>query len=155
MKRKTDSKGYSLTEIMIVVGVVLLIAGLAIPNLLRSRVFTQEAIATATLHAISSGQMQYRATSSNYATFAQLSAATPPYIPAQLSATGIAKGYNFTVTPNGGANFFATASPQVLAQAHTFYIDEEGLLCRSNSENTAAPGGHIGNGCPVGFTEAQ
>ena len=42
-------KGFSLIELLIVVAIILIIAAIAIPNLLRSRIAANEASATASL----------------------------------------------------------------------------------------------------------
>jgi prepilin-type N-terminal cleavage/methylation domain-containing protein len=147
-------KGFTLVEIMIVVAIIALLAAIAIPNLLRARVSANEASAAAALHTVCAAEIQWRATNATYATLAQLGAANPPYIDSTL-AGGVKQGYNFSAVPNAGADFYATAAPQVLAAAHTFYIDEDGILCRSNATGTAAPAAHTGAGCPAGFTEMQ
>lgn len=147
-------KGFTLVEIMIVVAIIALLAAIAIPNLLRARVSAQEAAAAAALHTVAAAEIQYRATNATYATLAQLGAAAPPYIDSTLAA-GAKQGYNFVAAPNAGANFYATAAPVTLAQSNTFYIDEDGILCRSNAAGTAAPAAHTAAGCPGGFTEMQ
>ena len=147
-------KGFTLVEIMIVVAIIALLAAIAIPNLLRARVSAQEAAAAAALHTVAAAEIQFRATNATYATLAVLGAANPPYIDSTLAA-GAKQGYNFVATPNAGVDFYATAAPQTLAQANTFYVDEDGVLCRSSATNTAAPAAHTGAGCPAGFAEMQ
>lgn len=147
-------KGFTLVEIMIVVAIIALLAAIAIPNLLRARVSAQEAAAAAALHTVGAAEIQYRATNASYATLAQLGAATPPYIDSSL-ASGTKQGYTFVAAANGGTNFYATAAPVTLAQSNTFYIDEDGVLCRSSATGTAAPAAHTGTGCPAGFAEMQ
>ena len=147
-------KGFTLVEIMIVVAIIALLSAIAIPNLLRARVSAQEAAAAAALHTVAAAEIQFRATNPTYATLVQLGAANPPYIDSTLAA-GTKQGYVFAATPNVGADFYATAVPQTIAQAHTFYVDEDGVLCRSTATGTAAPIVHTAAGCPAGFAEVQ
>jgi len=147
-------KGFTLVEIMIVVAIIALLAAIAIPNLLRARISAEESAAAAALHTVIASEIQYRATNPTYATLAQLGAATPPYIDSLL-ASGTKQGYTFVATPNAGTDFYTTAAPQTLSQAHTFYSDEDGVICRSNNVSTAAPTAHTGSGCPTGFTQLQ
>lgn len=149
-------KGFTLVEIMIVVAIIALLAAIAIPNLLRARISAQESAAAAAMGTLAAAEIQWRATNNNYGTLANLGGATPPYIDATLAA-GLKQNYNFAVTINAGTDFYATAAPVILTQAHTFYIDEAGVLCRSDNVNTAAPGAHAtaALACPANFSEAQ
>lgn len=147
-------KGFTLVEIMIVVAIIALLAAIAIPNLLRARVSAQETAAAAALHTIAAAEIQYRATNSTYAALSALDDDTPPYIDSTLAA-GTKQGYTFVAAANGGVDFYATAAPVTLTQAHTFYIDEDGVLCRSTATGTAAPAAHTAAGCPAGFAEVQ
>lgn len=74
------SKGFSLIELLIVVAVILIIAAIAIPNLLRSRMAANEAAAVATLRNINNSQATYISTFSSigYAdTFIKLGPGAP------------------------------------------------------------------------------
>lgn len=62
MARKTKDSGFSLIELLIVVGVLLILASIAVPNLLKARRAANEASAVASLRAIASGQLVYRDT---------------------------------------------------------------------------------------------
>src|SRR5689334_11972911 len=54
-----NSRGFSLIELLIVVAIILLIAAIAIPNLLRSRMAANESAAVATLRNIHNAQAAY------------------------------------------------------------------------------------------------
>ncbi len=56
MRRQT---GFSLIELLIVVSIILIIAAMAIPNLIKSRISANEASAVASLRAISTAQTTY------------------------------------------------------------------------------------------------
>ncbi len=55
-------KGFSLIELLIVVAIILIIAAIAIPNLLRSRIAANEASATATLRTLGTAEITYAST---------------------------------------------------------------------------------------------
>jgi prepilin-type N-terminal cleavage/methylation domain-containing protein len=52
-------KGFSLIELLIVVAIILIIAAIAIPNLLRSRIAANEASAVGSLRTINTAQITY------------------------------------------------------------------------------------------------
>ncbi len=56
------NKGFSLIELLIVVAIILIIAAIAIPNLLRSRIAANEASATATLRTLNTSEVTYAST---------------------------------------------------------------------------------------------
>ncbi|MBU1112269.1 MAG: type II secretion system GspH family protein [Candidatus Omnitrophica bacterium] len=152
--KNSNSESFTLIEVMIVVAIIAVLASLAIPNLLRSRMFAQEVIAANSLRIICTAQIQWRATNSEYATLGQLAEARPAYIDASL-ASGSRQSYNFKVFSNGSFDFYATAEPSNLGQAKSYYIDEDGFLCRSQSVNTPAPTAHTDSGCPAGFSQVE
>jgi type IV pilus assembly protein PilA len=122
-------KGFSLIELLIVVAIILIIAAIAIPNLLRARIAANESSAAAALRTIDNAEISY---SSFYpatgfpANIAMLGGAAP-CTPAAATAciidatltTGNKSGYTFTAAgllPVGGANteFVANGVPQTL-----------------------------------------
>jgi type IV pilus assembly protein PilA len=53
------SRGFSLIELLIVVTIILILAAIAIPSLLRSRISANEASAVASLRSINTAQVTY------------------------------------------------------------------------------------------------
>ncbi len=53
--------GFSLIELLIVVAIILIIAAIAIPNLLRARMQANEASAVSSIHAVNTAEISYSA----------------------------------------------------------------------------------------------
>src|SRR5690348_87343 len=79
---KSNQKGFSLVELLVVVIIIAIVAAIAIPNLLASRRAANEASAISSLRTIHSAQATYQATvggNVNYAgSLASLGTATSP-----------------------------------------------------------------------------
>ncbi len=104
-------KGFSLIELLIVVAIILIIAAIAIPNLLRARIAANESSAVASVRTINTAQISYN---SAYPTVGFASSLTvlsgtscsPPttagacLIDTQLSS-GTKSGYTFGMTSSG------------------------------------------------------
>src|SRR5215469_6345894 len=126
---KGKQKGFSLIELLIVVAIILIIAAIAIPNLLRARMAANESSAVESMRAINTGMITYQST---YPTvgfppvLANLGGVTP-CVPSSTTACvidsvlagGIKSGYNFGATGTGGPpafSYYATAVPIVANQ---------------------------------------
>ena len=101
------NQGFTLLELLIVVTIILIIATMAIPNLLRSRQSAQESAAVGQLRLINTAEATYII--SNQGQYGDV----PGLISQGLldsRFTGSISGYNFTITASG-ANYTATADP--------------------------------------------
>ena len=98
---RRDNKGFSLLELLIVVAIILIIATIAIPSLLRSRQAANESAAVAQLRTVNTAQVTYLSSSGGfYGTLAQLVGAG--LLDSRFSAApAIVSGYNFTVSTDG------------------------------------------------------
>ena len=131
--------GFTLVEIMIVVAIIVLLAAIAIPSLLRTRLNANEAAALSALRTVSSSAQSYRSANPAYPTnLNSLSSATPAYIDSVLGS-GSKQGYTFALT--GVTNTFtATARPQTFQTTgvRTFGVDESGVV-KYTTASGAAP----------------
>src|ERR1700746_2834579 len=91
-------RGFSLLELLIVVAIILIIATIAIPSLLRSRQSAQESAAVPPLRTVNTPEVTYL--SSNQGSFGDI----PHLITQGLldnRFTGSVSGYNFTISASG------------------------------------------------------
>ena len=150
-------KGFSLIELLIVVAIILIIAAIAIPNLMRARMSANESSAVGSVRSINTAEVSYNAAYSNigFATaLANLggaagaacvpSSATGCFIDSSLS-TGTKSGYTFTVAAGTAAgtpqpSYTVNSAPQVPNQTGTrYFCSFEDAVVRSSTAATPAP----------------
>jgi len=96
----TKQKGFSLIELLIVVAIILIIAGIAIPNLAKAKIAANEASAVQSLRTITTAEVTYASTyGTGYTNLATLGISG--MIDTILS-NGKKSGYTFTAVPGGG-----------------------------------------------------
>jgi len=116
-------KGFSLIELLIVVAIILIIAAIAIPNLLRARIAANESSAVASVRTINTAQISYNSAYPTVGFASSLTvlsgtSCTPPdstqacLIDTQLSS-GTKSGYTFAMSASGtpASNYQTSSSP--------------------------------------------
>jgi prepilin-type N-terminal cleavage/methylation domain-containing protein len=152
--RQRYNRGFSLIELLVVVAVILIVAAIAIPNFIQSRMRANESSAVQSLRNISTAQVVYSSTyGMNYA--ANLMVLSGNGINPTSSAAGLIddalasghkSGYVFTYTPlltdafGNPITYSLAADPQASGssgQRH-FYTDQTCVI-RSNLTVAAGP----------------
>jgi prepilin-type N-terminal cleavage/methylation domain-containing protein len=136
-------KGFSLIELLIVVAIILIIAAIAIPNLLRARIAATESSAAASVRTISTAELTYQTSYPTFGYAAQLSDLGPASGdpgctagPAQgnaciidltlaLSGATPKSGFKFTAVPSKSAG--ATTNDQYDASATPATLNTTGV----------------------------
>ena len=60
---RREQKGFSLLELLLVVAIILIIAAIAIPNLIKSKMAGNESSAVGSVRRINTGELNYAASS--------------------------------------------------------------------------------------------
>lgn len=120
-------KGFSLIELLIVVAIILIIAAIAIPNLLRARIAANESSAAASVRTIDTAQLTYQTSYQNYASsMAELGPGAVTGCPSSGPASTAACIIDYTLAnATAAANaksgyIFATSST---AGTQQYYVD--------------------------------
>jgi type IV pilus assembly protein PilA len=142
---RNKQKGFSLIELLIVVAIILIIAAIAIPNLLRSKMAANEASAVGSLRTLTTACVTYSTTYgtgypttlANLGPGAPATAAAADLIDGVLSA-GTKSGYVFaygnvvgggtTANPNSAYTINADpVNPGTTGQRH-FFTNQTGVI---------------------------
>jgi type IV pilus assembly protein PilA len=143
---RSKQKGFSLIELLIVVAIILIIAAIAIPNLLRSKIAANQASAVASLRTLNTSSVLYE---TNYSQFPSSIASmgtngNPTSASADLIdsvlATGTKSGYTFSWSGGGSASattYAINANPVSNSSGTVYYYTDQSLVIRSNSSQAA------------------
>ena len=154
-RRKRRADGFSLIELMIVVAVILIIAALAIPNLLRARMSANESAAVSALRTLATQEANYDAGwgpgfSPSLAVMGpppsgSVASAAHADLVDQVMASGLRGGYQFLYTPlipSGGTTptgYTVNANPisPGITGDWFFYLDQSNVI-RQNQGSPAS-----------------
>jgi type IV pilus assembly protein PilA len=151
-------KGFSLIELLIVVAIILIIAAIAIPNLLRARIAANESSAASGIRTINTAMVSYFSSYQTYsANLVSLGPGGPtsacPTPPTSgtaclidgVLAAGAKSGYNYTAT-GSATNYDTEANPQSAQTGVRSFCSVEDAVVRwvasggiTTCNNTYAP----------------
>lgn len=133
-------RGFTLTEVLIVVATILFIAAIVVPKLTSSQIAARESAALSSVNEIRLAEEKYSAAHSEagFVSLAQLGSSADslgnPWIDKDL-ASGRKNGYVFTFQPgekNNGAirSYTLTATPEQVGTTgrRSFYLDPSGAV---------------------------
>jgi prepilin-type N-terminal cleavage/methylation domain-containing protein len=147
------AKGFSLIELLIVVAIILIIAAIAIPNLVKSKMAANEAAAVGSVRTVVTSELTYASIfpSTGFTSLANLYSAG--LIDSVLGGGG-KSGYSFATVPGSAApasTFTANANPITVGTTGTNYYcsDQTGIIQR-NSTSFGTSTNPCTGGTPIG-----
>ena len=148
---RNKQKGFSLIELLIVVAIILIIAAIAIPNLLRSKMAANQASAVASLRTLNTSSVLFY---TNYGIYPSalsnlgpvgsgtVSSTLADMIDSTLASASVApgkSGYTFTWAGGGTTGAYTiNADPVSTSTGQIHYFTDQSLVIRSNSSQAAA-----------------
>ena len=130
MKRTLNNNGFTLTEILIVVSIIALLAAIAIPNLLKAKISANDALAKSTLRSLSTASESFGTSNGgNYPSdITSLTGAVPAYLNSAYCSQNV-NGYTYNCNFSS-SSYVITATPLVTGKSGTttYTITTGGLL---------------------------
>jgi type IV pilus assembly protein PilA len=127
-------KGFSLIELLIVVAIILIIAAIAIPNLVKARISANEASAVGSVRTVVTSEISYN-TSNPAVGFANLATLGTAGLIDSVLAGGTKSGYTIAATPSAGTSggindqFFILAAPSSTSTGTRYFCAvEDGVI---------------------------
>jgi type IV pilus assembly protein PilA len=137
---RNAQKGFSLLELLIVVAIILIIAAIAIPNFLHSKIAANQSSAVGSMRSLNTACVSY---STSYGQFPTSltdlgpigSGGTPSSTSADLIdsvlASGSKSGYTFVYTAGtSNQSYSVTATPIILGSSgqNMYFTDQSGVI---------------------------
>jgi type IV pilus assembly protein PilA len=148
MRNNKEENGFSLIELLIVVAIILIIAAIAIPNLLRSKMAANEASAVASMRTLNTSIVAYSTTYS--ADPPNLAALGPATTPSSTAADlvdsllgkdpAVKSGYSIAYTAGSGTpvTTYSIVSTPVSSSTgqRKFFTDQSGVIRQTTDGTT-------------------
>lgn len=141
------ASGFTLIEMMIVVAIIAILAAIATPNYLRSRMQANESSAVGDLRIVCEAQITYNAANGVYGDFEALTGGEATQFLRGHWINVKRNGYVFAMEDIGRANFICYADPVSLGKTGTRYfrVDASGNILFSAEGRPAADATPLGS----------
>src|SRR5262249_41173874 len=138
------ARGFSLIELLVVVAIILIIAAIAIPNLIKAKMSANESATVSSIHAINTAEITYMTANPTIGFSALLTDLGPAGSGSidSVLAGGTKSGYQYTYTPTGsnpytGYQLKVDPVTRYITGNRSFYSDETNVT-RYNQSATAS-----------------